>query len=162
MEKCTKLGASAFWSVVTDHTKLSNNENNNNHWWRQLLVVSKEAAEQLECLTVLTLRSLDRCNNNNNLERLLRGEYNKDGHCCVLLVCRNQLSEVAAPILFALDNVNRTPGAALVGPMGVWVAEEEALFDRHFPFLPKTVLLVELDSALTLEKNFSSWSRTKL
>ena len=149
VEKCTELrAAAAFRSVVTNRTEPSDDDDDDRRW-RRLSVVAEEAAEQSERLTVPTVRSLARDDDDDDdLERLLRGDHGDGGRRRVLLVCRERSSEVAAPILRALDDVDGTPVAVLVGPEGGWDEEEEALLDRHCRRSPETVRSVSLGSAV--------------
>lgn len=175
VEKCTELGISRFYPIVTDHTdpsaseacvELSNDNMNdpssllysNTDLSRRsgakdldkLSAVALEAAEQSEQLSVPIFSSWT--NNENglesNIESLLQEWRSFTNDSRALFICRERTEERqgVVSLMQALNAHDRKSVAFLIGPEGGWSKREEALFDEYCKLYPESIMGISLGS----------------
>jgi 16S rRNA (uracil1498-N3)-methyltransferase len=175
VEKCTELGISRFYPIVTDHTDPSaseacvetSNENvddplsllySNADSSRRsgakdldkLSAVALEAAEQSEQLSVPIFTSWTNSENGleSNVECLLQEWKSFTNDSRALFICRERTEERqgVVSLMQALNVYNEKSVAFLIGPEGGWSKREEALFDEYCKVYPESIIGISLGS----------------
>lgn len=175
VEKCTELGISRFFPIVTDHTDPSSAEAcvevskdnlgdslsllystpdslrpSGSKDLDKLSAIAIEAAEQSEQLSIPIFLSMNNHENGieSSVERLLREwkAFSKDSRA--LLICRERTEDNpdVIPLLKALKLHCQKSVAFLIGPEGGWSKKEEALFDEYSKMYPESIVGISLGS----------------